>query len=248
MLIPLLRRKPEPDPDHIEVTHDGAQFRVAVKRHPMARRFTLRVNAAGGDVVLTLPPRSRLGPARAFAESHGGWIAARVQRLPGRIAFVPDAEIPFRGVMHRIVHRDAPRGLVTPACDGHGAAILAVYGDRAHAQRRVHDFLVREARRDLDRAVEELTRQLGIPARRITLKDTKSRWGSCSSAGRLNFSWRLIMAPPFVLHYLAAHEVAHLKEMNHSVRFWRIVAQLDPRWREAERWLKLNGTDLHRYG
>ncbi|MGL4325447.1 MAG: M48 family metallopeptidase [Beijerinckiaceae bacterium] len=248
MLIPLLRRAVEPDPDHIEVLHDGARYRVAVKRHPMARRFTLRVSATGGDVVLTLPPRGRLGPARAFAESHGGWIATRINRLPGRIAFESGASVPVRGVLHRIVHRDAPRGLVTPGYDGHGEPILAVYGQRAHLERRVRDYLQREARRDLDGAVEKLTVQLGVPARRITIKDTKSRWGSCSSAGRLNFSWRLVMAPAFVLHYLAAHEVAHLREMNHSVRFWRIVAQLDPRWREAERWLAKHGTDLHRYG
>lgn len=246
MLIPLLRR--EPDPEHIEVVHEGARYQVAVKRHPQARRFTLRVSATGGDVVLTLPPRGRLGPARAFAESHGGWIATRVAKLPERISFAPGSVVPLRGIAHRIVHRAAPRGLVTPAVDGLGQPILAVYGDAAHAQRRVRDYLQREARRDLDGIVENLTRQLGVPARRITIKDTKSRWGSCSSAGRLNFSWRLIMAPPFVLHYLAAHEVAHLREMNHSVRFWRIVAQLDPRWREAERWLSQHGTALHRYG
>lgn len=248
MLIPLLRRMVEPDPAHIEVVHDGARYRVAVKRHPQARRLTLRVSATGGDVVLTLPPRGRLGPARAFAESHGAWIATRVAKLPERIAFIPGNCVPVRGELHRIIHRDAPRGLVTPGCDGNGEPILAVYGDRAHIERRVRDFLLRESKRDLDRIVENLTAQLGIPARRIAIKDTRSRWGSCSSAGRLNFSWRLIMAPAFVLHYLAAHEVAHLKEMNHSVRFWRIVAQLDPRWREAERWLAKNGALLHRYG
>lgn len=248
MVIPLLRRTAEPDPEHIEVVHDGARYQVAVKRHPMARRFTLRISATGGEVILTLPPRGRLAPARAFAESHGGWIATRIAKLPERIAFVPGALVPVRGTLHRIVHRDAPRGLVTPGFDGHGHPILAVYGHPAHCERRVRDYLIRESKRDLDTIVENLTRQLQVPARRITVKDTKSRWGSCSSAGRLNFSWRLIMAPAFVLHYLAAHEVAHLKEMNHSVRFWRIVAQLDPRWREAERWLAQHGTDLHRYG
>jgi predicted metal-dependent hydrolase len=114
--------------------------------------------------------------------------------------------------------------------------------------RRVRDFLEREAKRDLQAAVARHTAALGIPARRITVRDTRSRWGSCSAKGYLNFSWRLILAPPFVLDYLAAHEVAHLKEMNHSPRFWREVHALCPRTEEAERWLKRHGTDLHRYG
>jgi len=105
-----------------------------------------------------------------------------------------------------------------------------------------------EAKRDLAAAVKRHTDALGIPARSITVRDTRSRWGSCSAQGSLNFSWRLVLAPPFVLDYLAAHEVAHLKEMNHSPQFWRVAHALCPRLEEAERWLKRNGADLHRYG
>jgi predicted metal-dependent hydrolase len=112
----------------------------------------------------------------------------------------------------------------------------------------VREFLQREARRDLGEAVARHTANLGIPARRITIRDTRTRWGSCSSRGFLNFSWRLVLAPPHVLDYLAAHEVGHLKEMNHSNRFWRIVRDLCPRTDEAEAWLKRHGTELHRYG
>ena len=113
--------------------------------------------------------------------------------------------------------------------------------------RRIRDFLKKQASQDLDKAVERFTSALGIPARRISLKDTTSRWGSCSSSGRLNFSWRLILAPAHVLEYLAAHEVAHLKELNHSVRYWRVVASLYPDYKQAEAWLKRHGTSLHRY-
>ncbi len=238
----------EPDPDHIEVAHEACAFRVAVKRRPAARRFTLRVSNATGEIVLTLPQGASMDAARRFADSHGGWIAARVARLPMRVAFVPDAEIPLRGVPHRIVHWSTVPGVARATTDAEGRAILAVAGQKAHLPRRIRDYLRREASRDLDAAVARHTSTLGIPARKITLRDTRSRWGSCSSRGHLSFSWRLILAPPFVLDYLAAHEVAHLKEMNHSHRFWSLLHRLCPRTEEAERWLKRNGTDLHRYG
>ena len=114
--------------------------------------------------------------------------------------------------------------------------------------RRVQDFLEAEASRDFAAAVKRHTTALGVPAKRITVRDTKSRWGSCSANGALNFSWRLIMAPPFVLDYLAAHEVAHLRELNHSHRFWKLTHQLCPRTEEAEEWLKTYGSALHRFG
>lgn len=248
MVIPFLRRAFASDPDHIVVRHGDADLKVRLRRHAAARRFTLRVSGATGEIVLTLPQRGSLETARHFAQGHGAWIAARLEKLSDRTAFAPGEKVPVRGRMHRIVHRPAPRGVVTAATDAAGHPILAVYGDAAHVARRVRDFLSKEAKRDLDIAVLKYTRLLGIPARKITIKDTRSRWGSCSSAGRLNFSWRLIMAPPEILDYLAAHEVAHLKEMNHSARFWRIVAKSCPHWREAERWLKRHGAELHRYG
>lgn len=246
-LIPLLRRV-APDPEHVSIAHGGQSFPVRVTRHARARRFSLRLSAKTHEIILTLPARGSLRSAIAFAKSQSAWIAGKVLRAPERVAFADGARIPFRGVEHLIVHRPAPRGVVTPARNGAGEPILAVYGDAAHIHRRVCDFLAREAKRDLAAAVQRHSSALGIEARRIAVKDTVSRWGSCSAAGRLSFSWRLIMAPPYVLDYLAAHETAHLKEMNHSYRFWRIVAGLDPHWREAERWLSREGGALHRYG
>jgi predicted metal-dependent hydrolase len=123
-----------------------------------------------------------------------------------------------------------------------------VPGQPEHVARRVTDFLKREARRDLEAAVERHLVTAKAAARRISIKDTKSRWGSCSANGTLSFSWRLILAPPFVLDYLAAHEVAHLRELNHSHRFWRLTHHLCRRTDEAEAWMKRHGPQLHRYG
>ncbi|GAC1328180.1 MAG: SprT family zinc-dependent metalloprotease [Beijerinckiaceae bacterium] len=236
-----------------DVHHDGSTYKVILKRVASARRYTLRVKHGSGDVVLTMPSRGSVNEAKAFAERQGAWIGARLRRLPGPIAFEPGATIPLRGVTHEIVHRPGRRGSVwveAADADLFSAAPLAlcVAGDRAHPARRLRDFLKREAKRDLDSAVWHYTQALGLPGRKVGLRDTTSRWGSCSSVGSLNFSWRLILAPPFVLDYLAAHEVAHLKHMNHSGRFWKLTRELCPETDRAEAWLKVHGSGLHRYG
>ena len=225
-----------------DVSHDGATHRVQIKRIATARRFTLRVRAASRDAVLTMPVRGSLVRARLFVDRHAGWIGVRLARLPTATPFGPGASVPVRGVHLEIEHRPGARGTVwvepgeTPK--------LCVSGKAPFVARRVQDWLVRQARADLAEAVARHAAALGTTPRRLTLRDTTSRWGSCSSAGALNFSWRLVMAPPHVLDYLAAHEVAHLRHMNHSAAFWAVVEQLDPRYADAEAWLKKHGTGL----
>lgn len=156
--------------------------------------------------------------------------------------------VPLRGEPHRIAHRPGRRGTVWVEAGEGGEPLLCVAGERPHVGRRVADFLRREARSDLDAASRRAADRLGVAVKRIAVRDPVSRWGSCSSAGVLSYSWRLILAPPFVLDYLAIHEVAHLVEMNHSPRFWRIVHRLCPETAQAKAWLDANGADLHRYG
>jgi predicted metal-dependent hydrolase len=243
-----LFRRAAPDPTHLNVSYGDETFRVLLRRRAKARRMTLRVSTATRDIVLTVPEHAEIGAAIRFADAHGGWIAARLARVPERVAFAQDALIPVRGVPHRIVHWSNVRGTTSLTVGPEGEPIIAISGETPHVARRVRELLQREARRDLDVAVKSYAGALGVPARRITVRDTKSRWGSCSANGNLNFSWRLILAPSFVLDYLAAHEVAHLKEMNHSHRFWRTVHKLCPRTEDAERWLKRHGTELHKFG
>ncbi|MCJ2069442.1 M48 family metallopeptidase [Methylobacterium sp. J-030] len=243
MPLALLRR---PDPDHLEVQHEGARFRIALRRRPTARRITLRISAATGEVVITLPSRTAVNTAQLFAASHAGWIAARLARLPERVVFAPGASLPLRGEPHRVSLRGT-RGGVRIALEA-GEPVISVACEPAHAARRIRDFLIREARRDLALAVERYAPRLGQRPVRMTLRDTRSRWGSCTARGELNFSWRLILAPPMVLDYLVAHEMAHLREMNHSPRFWTLLRDLCPNVDAAEAWLKRNGTGLHRYG
>ena len=236
------------EPDRLDVDLGDRIVAVALRRRDGARRMTLRVSAATGAVTLTLPPRAPLAGARTFLDAHGGWIAQRLSRLPERIPFRPGTILPLRGVPHRIVHETQGRGTTRVVPDEAGEPAIAVRGEESAIPGRVRRFLVAEAEADLREAVTRHCAGLGVSSRRLTLRDTRSRWGSCSANGSLSFSWRLILAPPHVLDYLAAHEVAHLKEMNHSHRFWRIVHGLCPRTEEAEAWLDRHGTGLHRYG
>jgi hypothetical protein len=248
MMIPFFSsRSTLPLPAYIEVPYGETVFRVTLRRSPTARRYTLRASSARRDITLTMPLKGSLAQATDFAVRHGGWIAERLKKFDPVIACEPGATIPLRGIPHRIEHRAHARGTVWVEVPEDGEPLIVVAGRSDYALRRIKDFLRKQASIDLDRAVERFTTALGIPARRIALKDTTSRWGSCSSSGRLNFSWRLILAPPFVLDYLAAHEVAHLKELNHSTRYWRVVGELFPDYDKAEAWLKRHGPSLHRY-
>jgi len=243
----LFSRKP-PEPQAFEIHFDDAIYPVRVRRNRQARRYTLRVHAATREVMLTLPVRASLRDAKAFAEKHGGWIAARFRRLPQAVPFAPEVAIPLRGVPHRIVHRQGARGTVWIETDEADECLLCVAGASPHLARRIGDYLKREARRELEAASRKYAAELGVVVKRVTVRDQASRWGSCSTAGSLSYSWRLIFAPPFVLDYLAAHEVAHLVEMNHSRRFWRVVERICPASEQAKAWLDAHGPDLHRYG
>jgi len=250
MLMPLhalLYRRPR-EPQTLDIVFDGSAYRVRLRRHRQARRYTLRIQAATREVVLTIPTRGSLKEARNFAQKQGGWIAARLGRLPEAAPFADGAVVPLRGEPHRIAHRRGLRGTVWIETDAAGDRLLCVAGQAPHIDRRIGDFLRREARRDLEAASLRFADQLGLAVRRVTLRDQSSRWGSCSTTGMLSFSWRLILAPRHVLDYLAAHEVAHLIEMNHSAKFWRLVQRLCPDHERAKTWLDVHGADLHRYG
>ena len=250
-MIRLFRREAPTSRDSLIVRHSGETFAVALKRVRGARRYTLRVRAATRDVVLSMPARGSLESAREFAERHAAWIGARLRRLPSVVPFAAGAIVPLRGVEHVIVLLSQARGVVwvePPATGPESRPRLCVAGDASFAARRIADFLKREARRDLDAAVKRHTAALEKPARRVSVRDTTSRWGSCAASGALSFSWRLILAPPFVLDYLAAHEVAHLAHMNHSPAFWALAKKLSPDTDRAEVWLKAHGVSLHRYG
>ena len=223
-----------------EVRLGGREVRVAVRRNPRARRISLSVR--GGEVRLTLPPGASEETGLAFVRSRGRWIENRLLEAPEPVPFRPGESVPFRGRPRRLC---VEPGLRDPLRVEEDRILLAA---AAGSERLVEGWLRREARLAFEEAVARHAAALGVEPRGIAIRDQKTRWGSASAAGRLNFSWRAVMAPPFVLDYLAAHEVAHLREMNHSPRFWRLCRRLCPETDAAERWLRTEGPGLHRYG
>lgn len=227
--------------DTLPLDLGGHTVCVTVKRSALARRISLRVDPARG-AVLMLPAKARLAEAERFLLAHRVWLAEKLARLPQKIALADGAEVPLLGVPHVVRNTPAARRGVW-AEDG---AIL-VSGLPEHVGRRVSDFLKAEAKRLIVPRAHDMAARLGRKPGRITIKDTRSRWGSCSSAGDLAFSWRLVLAPERVLDYVVAHEVAHLAEMNHSPAFWAVVERLAGDVRAPKRWLKSHGAGLHRF-
>lgn len=226
-----------------EVHHVGGDpaLAVTIRRHPRARRFSLRVSGADGRITLTLPPRAALSQAIAFAEDRADWLRAALARRPDACCPAPGVALPVEGVPHLI---EAPSSRGAARLE---AGRLILPGPEATLPARAATFLRHLARDRLAAACDRHAAALGRPFRAIALRDTRARWGSCAADGTLRFSWRLAMAPAEVLDYVAAHEVAHLAEMNHSPAFWAQVTRLKPGWQAQRAWLRAHGAELQRW-
>lgn len=230
------------------ITIDGVTLPVKMRRNARARRLIMRLNKAATEVTLTLPPGISEAAALQFATEHSDWVRKRLNERPAIVPFADGEEIPVRGEPHVIAHRPGVRGTVWIEEGEADEPLLCVAGDDAHLARRTREWLKREARSDLKSRCAHYAGVMGLSYTRVDLRDQTTRWGSCSSSGVLSFSWRLVLAPPHVLDYVAAHEVAHLREMNHSPRFWKLVEDALPTMNRSRKWLKAHGTNLHIYG
>ncbi|MFA7431274.1 MAG: SprT family zinc-dependent metalloprotease [Rhodospirillaceae bacterium] len=242
LLSRLFRAAPTP-PTESSIDIDGRTFPVMLRVSAASNRMTLRYDAKEDRVVVVRPKGVPVREALAFVAERKDWLRARLAAVPPRVPFADGVELPLLGVPHVIRHRpEARRGVW--AEDGE----IGVSGLPEHLPRRLGDWLKARARTEITPRAHDLAARLGRPVGRISLRDGRTRWGSCTSAGDLSFSWRLVLAPEAVLHYVVAHEVAHLIELNHSHRFWKVVRDLNGDATEARHWLKLHGTRLHRYG
>ncbi|HEY6981346.1 MAG TPA: SprT family zinc-dependent metalloprotease [Reyranella sp.] len=213
-------------------------------RSARARRVSLRVDSAQRRVLLTAPVRMPFAVALQFAEMQAGWIAARLKRLPARRPFADGAEVPLFGVPHRIRHRPGARGTVWLE-----AGEIHVAGRAEYLTRRLRDWLMAEVRRRVTPLAHAKAARVERPLKRISVRDSRTRWGSCGPDGALSFSWRLVFAPADVLDYLVAHEVAHLVHKNHGPRFWALTERLcDGPMAKPRAWLRANGEALLQYG
>lgn len=213
---------------------------VTIRRSARARRLTLRLAAGTGAATVTAPPRVGLREIRRFLTAHEGWLAERRARLPGPVVPCPGASLTLRGRTVALTRTDGRRV-------HHAGDELAVPGrDDAAFRGKLLGWLRETARTEAAAACDRHAAALGRGYARLTIRDPRSRWGSCTSAGNIMLSWRLILAPEEVLDYVAAHEVAHLAEMNHGPAFWRTVGRLMPDYQPHRAWLRANGAGLHR--
>ena len=224
------------------VSKTGKKVTVRLEVNPKARRLILRLDERNREAVAIAPNARKIGEAAAFARDRVDWIAEHLQALPELLELRDGVAFRFRNEPCLITRYGAGR---LARLDLGPPLQLQVPGAEATTGKRVERFLRKEAKANLDQAVIRYCEQLGVEARRVTVKDTRSRWGSCTSDGRLAFSWRLIMAPPEVLNYVAAHECAHLIEMNHSASFWALVGKCRPDWKAERAWLRAHGRELH---
>ncbi len=229
------------------IAKSGVSVPVRVHVDKRATRVSVRIDPTAREAVATAPALRHALDAISFASERVDWIAERLGALPPPVLFRPGAYIPLRGVIHRLKHADSGRTVRLDKTSG-PTPILLVPGSRVAFADKTRGFFRAAARLDFAERVDVHAKTLKVEPRSISIKDMRSRWGSCSSEGRLNFSWRLVCAPPFALDYVAAHEVAHLKEMNHSNRFWKQVERAMPDWQDARAWLQEKGSHLHSIG
>lgn len=213
---------------------------ITIRRSARAKNFSLRISGLDGRVTLILPKRGRLAEGLNFARSREAWIRQMLAGQPQMVHVGIGVQVPYLGQKMRIIASDVR----SPRVEG---ATILVPPAPAKASLRVQTFFKAAARRRLLAASERYADMLGQKIGRLTIRDTRSRWGSCTQAGDLMYSWRLVMAPPDVLNYVAAHEVAHLIEMNHSQDFWDLVEEIFPSFRSCKDWLRREGATLHQY-
>lgn len=213
---------------------------LILRRSNRARRISLRISQLDGRVTLTMPTRLAEREAMAFARQKEGWIRKHLAARGTDVAIGPGVTVPVGGQMMQVVAGQGRRVVIENG-------LIAVPGTEAQMGKRLAAHFKELARDRLAGACDDYAATLGRRFNRITLRDTRSRWGSCTSNGGLMFSWRLIMAPAEVLDYVAAHEVAHLAEMNHSPAFWAGVERIFGDYSLPRKWLRTHGSTLHRY-
>ena len=213
---------------------------VTLRRSARARRISLRMSGIDGRVTLTLPRFVSEREGMAFLHEKEPWLRDHLDRRAAPVSVGLGVALPVAGALREVRPGAGAKVTLTDTA-------LLVPGPADRVAARLKGHLKALARERLVAASDHYAAKLGMDYSRITLRDTRSRWGSCSSQRALSYSWRLILAPPDVLDYVAAHEVAHLRHMDHSSRFWDQLTALHGDWRAPRQWLRQNGTDLHRY-
>lgn len=224
------------------LVHDE-QVPLKIRKYRGSRRMTLRYNPLKHEVCLSLPYYVSVAEGMRFVTSRHDWLKEQMAVTRSRTRLEDGARLSVFGVGYTITHVQGSREAVR-AEDGR----IYVGGEKDFLARRVRDWVKAATRREIEQLATHYADALGKTVRRIRLRDTSSCWGSCTSDGYLNFSWRLAFAPREVMEYVVAHEVAHLVEMNHTPRFWQVVAHIYPGYERHKTWLRRHGHELYTVG
>ena len=222
---------------------EGRQIPLIVRRHPRAKRLILRPNVKGEGAIVTIPTNASSADAFDLVYRKSSWLYQQMNKMGERIYFVDGVQIPFQGAQHLVRHLENGQGLVWIR-NGE----INITGEVEHLSFRLAEWLKKQAYNNIIPLVHQKARRINKTVSRIVVRDTRTRWGSCSAKGALSFSWRLIMAPREILDYVVAHEVSHLVHMDHSSSFWDTVDMLSKHAKNGREWLNNNGTALHRIG
>lgn len=206
-----------------------------------AKRLSLRIDEKQHIPVLTIPKRCSHNKIKEFLDTNHDWVVNMMARLPIATKFMNNEKFYFVGHEYTIEHNEKNR--VTEFVGD----VLKVSGDIEFLHRRVVDYLKSQILKIISEMTIEKAALIGKKVKSVTIKDTRSRWGSCTTSGHINYNWRICLAPPEVINYLVCHEVSHLKHPDHSLGFWNCVAELCPEYKETRRWLKTHGKSLYKY-
>ena len=216
-------------------------FPLKVVKSSRAKRLSLRIDEKLHLPILTLPKRCSIAKAKEFLSLHHDWVINMLGRLPAKQTFQSGSTFSFFGQPCQIEH--CPQNRYTAFANN----VLQVSGEAEFLHRRTTDFLKKQTLEKITALSMQVAAQLNVKIASVTLKDTKSRWGSCSSLGNINYNWRICLAPLDVIEYLVCHEVSHLKHANHSADFWQCVEKICPHYQASRLWLKKHGRSLYQY-
>ena len=229
--------------EDFEILHNGVRMPVRIKRNSRAQRLILRVDHISEGGVLTLPLAATIDEAILLVKNSATWLYEKIQNQPARQTFCDGYVLTLLDAAVTVRH--APEERLGVRLDGNN---LLVSGRIEHLERRVFDWLKGHTKEVITPRAKFMAGQLGREVKKVSVRNTRSRWGSCSHNGNLSFCWRLIMTPNWVLNYVIAHEVSHLAHMNHSPTFWRTVGTFDVQTDQARIWLNDNNARLQRIG
>jgi Predicted metal-dependent hydrolase len=229
-----------------QITLDERTVELIIRRHPTAKMMRLRCDPRDLKVYLTLPKRTAVRKGLHFFAESRGWVQQHLPAAKIEILFQAGGFVPLLGEHYLIDHAPLAANSPNPGVELNRNK-LVVTADKQDIHRTLINWLQEQAWHFFSTRSHEMAQSLNVTLRTIRIKKLRSRWGSCSAQGDLSYSWRLIMAPRFVADYMCAHEVSHRVEMNHSPRFWALVAQLCPDYKVARKWLRLEGKSLFQY-